>query len=175
MGRSHGRGAKSVAIVTHAQVKRAKKTPRGLRATARRQRRAEYRHEAAMDDPNSLADTGDRPGQGKKGNKPAKTIVQQIAGIHFKENVPRGKGKLKHLRKQLLNEVSNLRRKHHRKQEARAKHEMRNVERQAAAMERARLAEEEKRILANVAAAGVKKPKTKKIEAASAGKKVKKM
>ena len=130
MGRGFGRGAKAVAIVTHAQVKNAKKVPRGLKET-RKKRRRMYRREAQAEDPNSMMDTGDdKRNEGKSNSKKhvaPKSVEQQIAGIHFETLVPRGK-KLKVLRKQLINTVKNIRRKDHKKKEARAKADVRKIE-----------------------------------------------
>lgn len=132
MGRGFGRGAKSVAVVTHAQVKNAKKVPRGLKVT-RKKRRRMYKQDHDSEDPNSMMDTGDNnkggkpKGQQKKGNIQAKTVEQQIAGIDFKQHVGRGT-KLSVLRKQIVGTVKNIRRRNHQKQEARAKAEVKNVE-----------------------------------------------
>ena len=122
MGRGFGRGAKSVAIVTHAQMKgKAKKLPKGLRGGKKKARRA--RHEQDPDDPNRMLNTrvrdGPSPAGGAGGKKPSSTMERldaQIASIQFKELV-NGKGRLKNLRKQIIQEVKGLRRKHHKRQE----------------------------------------------------------
>lgn len=126
MGRGFGRGAKSVAIVTHAQVKTAKKAPRGLRIT-RKKRRRMYRREGEAENPDTMMDTGDNQKPSKKGNNKPKSVEQQIASVDFQTLVPRGK-KLKHLRRQLVSTVKNIRRRNHQKQEARAKSEVKQLE-----------------------------------------------
>ena len=134
MGRGFGRGAKSVAVVTHAQVKNAKKVPRGLKLT-RKKRRRMYKDDHDAEDPNTMMDTGDKNknrkgkpnGQENKGNVQPKSVEQQIAGIDFKQLVSRGK-KLSSLRKQIVGAVKNIRRRNHQKQESRAKAEVKNVE-----------------------------------------------
>ena len=150
MGRGFGRGAKAVAVVTHAQVKNAKKIPRGLKDT-RKKRRRMYRREAAAEDPNSMMNTGDemtnnKRNEGKTNSKKhvaPKSVEQQIAGIHFETLVPRGK-KLKVLRKQLINTVKNIRRKDHKKKEARSKAEVRKLEK----MEKRKKHMEERKVAA---------------------------
>jgi hypothetical protein len=174
MGRSHGRGAKGVAIVTHAQVKRAKKTPRGLRATSRRQRRQEYVATQAQDDPASAGDTGVHPGSKKGKNQAPRTLEQQIAGVHFLENVPKGT-KLSSLRKQILRQVSTLRKSHNKRKQRQTEHEMRMVERQMAGNRRRAEEQAAAAAAANVVGSatpsGAAKKQQQSAAAASAGKK----
>ena len=118
MGRGFGRGAKSVAIVTHAQMKgKAKKLPKGLRGGKKKARR--MRHEDD-DDPNKMLETRvpsqQHQGGGKKPSSTMQRLDAQIASIHMKESVA-GRGRLKNLRKQIIAEVKELRRKHHKRQE----------------------------------------------------------
>jgi hypothetical protein len=170
MGRGFGRGAKSVAIVTHAQVKHAKKTPRGFRATSRRNRRSQYRAQAANDDPSSLADTGANRGRKGGKNRAALTLDQQIAGISFQDNVPKGRNKLASLRKDIMQQVKVLKRKHHRQQQNRAQQEVMRVERQV--KQQARQAAEAHAAAAAAAAAAAsagKKQAKKQQSGASAG------
>jgi hypothetical protein len=121
MGRGFGRGAKSVAIVTHAQMKGKVKLPKGLRVSKKRTKRA-ARRGMDHDDPNHMLNTrandSSRGGAGA-GKKPSSTMQRldaQIASISFQENVL-GRGRLKHLRKQIVGQVRDLRRKHHKRQE----------------------------------------------------------
>jgi hypothetical protein len=122
MGRGFGRGAKSVGIVTHAQMKgKAKKLPRGLRNSKKKTKRANRRQELDADDPNQMLATKvpqqrRGPAEGGKPTSSMQRLDAQIASIHFKESV-QGKGRLKHLRKELVAQVRDLRRKHHKKQE----------------------------------------------------------
>lgn len=115
MGRGFGRGAKSVAIVTHAQLKsKAKKLPKGLRVNKKRAKRLRM-NQADDEDPNQMLQTK----VAEQSSRRASTMQRldaQIAAIHIPENVA-GRGKLKHLRKQIVSQVRDLRRKHHKRQE----------------------------------------------------------
>ena len=114
MGKGFGRGAKSVAIVTHAQTKgKAKKLPKGLRVSKKKQKRDARREDP--EDPNSMLETRVR-GKPSETQSSMKRLDVQIASIQFKELV-QGRGRLKHLRRQIVDEVRDLRRKHHKKQE----------------------------------------------------------
>jgi hypothetical protein len=118
MGKGFGRGAKSVAVVTHAQAtKGGKKLPRGLRPNKKRQKRMREA-QAKEDDPNQMLNTKVAPEKpGQKPNSTLKRLDAQIAAVHFQESIPGRGGGLKNLRKQIVDSVKTLRRKHHKKQE----------------------------------------------------------
>jgi hypothetical protein len=122
MGKGFGRGAKSVAIVTHAQVKGKKKLPKGLRGNRKKKRRMFH---AANDEQTQLEQSlGMNPAA--PGKKPAtadaepaapftnkgRSLAQQIAGIKFQHMVNKRQRGFKSLRKQLLASVKDVRRRH---------------------------------------------------------------
>eukprot|EP00744_Colponema_vietnamica_P006789 GILI01009840.1.p1 GENE.GILI01009840.1~~GILI01009840.1.p1 ORF type:complete len:176 (+),score=34.90 GILI01009840.1:95-622(+) len=121
MGRGFGRGAKTVSIVTHAQVKGRHKIPRGLRGNRKKKRR---QFQNANDEQAQLETSmgvGAQPNT--KNTKPnetgilngRRTMAQEIASIQFEHNIRGRKKGFKQLRKQLLDSVKDLRRKHHEK------------------------------------------------------------
>jgi hypothetical protein len=129
MGRGFGRGAKAVAIVTHAQAKKQKKLPRGLRG-GRKKRRSTYADKDAIEE-------GRAPKQEK--NKPL-SIHSQIAAVQFPSNVPRGQG-FKQLRKGLIKQVKNIRRNYNEKAKVkRAREDERQIRLQ---VQRKKMAEQE--------------------------------
>ncbi|CAD2221677.1 hypothetical protein AGDE_06879 [Angomonas deanei] len=110
MGRGFGRGAKSVAIVTHAQVKSAgKKTPRGLRSVRQKKKQRYQKRE------NSQEDLEKSLGVGAPEKAEKKTLTQQIASINVPHIVGRREKGLKRLRKQVINAVKDVRRRHNEK------------------------------------------------------------
>ena len=123
MGRGFGRGAKTVAVVTHAQVKGKGKLPRGLRGN-RKKKRKMY---ARANDEQAMLETsmgvGENPSQKtqKKQHQETgvlsgrRTMAQEIASIQFQSNVKGRRKGFKLLRKHLLESVKDLRRKHHEK------------------------------------------------------------
>ncbi|CAJ1014768.1 hypothetical protein, conserved [Leishmania lindenbergi] len=107
MGRGFGRGAKSVAIVTHAQTNHAgKKKPKGLRGTRQRKRqRFLSRNSEQAELENSLGLT-------KAGKHTQKNLAQEIASIQFAHIVNKREKGLKHLRKQIMGAVKDVRRRY---------------------------------------------------------------
>lgn len=136
MGRGFGRGAKSVGIVTHAQVKGAKKMPKGLRGSRksrRRQFKGEHDDQTQLEQSMGVSTPPPSSSQKKKasgksseegGTKPARTLAQEIAGIQFQQVIhgKRQKG-FKSLRKQLLASVKDVRRRYTEKQRLKNKKE----------------------------------------------------
>ena len=126
MGKGFGRGAKSVAIVTHAQVKHTKKKmPKGLRGGRKKKRRmfhAANNEQQQLEQSLGLGDGrpkvaregGDgsvAPPAGLSGNN-RKSLAQQIAGIQFQHVLNKRQKGFKSLRKQLLASVKDVRRRH---------------------------------------------------------------
>lgn len=110
MGRGFGRGAKSVAIVTHAQRGKAgKKTPKGLRG-ARQKKRQKFlkRNDAQSELEESL---GVKKLETKEKHVP-KNLAQEIAAIQFAHVVNRREKGFKRLRKQIMAAVKDVRRRH---------------------------------------------------------------
>ncbi|KAG5481547.1 hypothetical protein LSCM1_05566 [Leishmania martiniquensis] len=107
MGRGFGRGAKSVAIVTHAQAGNAgKKTPKGLRSIRQRKRQKFLRsHSEQTQLEESLGLT-------KPEKHAPKNLAQEIASIQFAHVVNKREKGLKHLRKQIMGAVKDARRRH---------------------------------------------------------------
>lgn len=131
MGRGFGRGAKSVGIVTHAQVKKGKKMPKGLRGS-KKKRRAPYADEQGdLEESMGVQKTAPQhrqqqpaPQRRQKtedegGKAPRKTLAQEIAGIQFQHVVNKRTKGFKSLRKQLVNAVKDVRRRHAAKNRAR--------------------------------------------------------
>jgi hypothetical protein len=186
MGRGFGRGAKSVAIVTHAQVKNAKKTPRGLRAaTSRKKRRSTYASRAAMEDPSSMMDVGDyhkkRKAREQGQRETNRNVEQQIAAVNFPELVT-GKGRrLKTLRKTIVHKVKELRRNAHMRNASVNRREEEEILRRVAHADRKRAeAQEVERVQAKLrvereakAAAEAKRAAEKKAKKAMAAAKAK--
>ncbi|KPA76203.1 hypothetical protein ABB37_07957 [Leptomonas pyrrhocoris] len=110
MGRGFGRGAKSVAIVTHAQTGKAgKKTPKGLRGV-RQKKRQKYlkRNDAQSELEESLGLKKD-----ERNDKHApKNLAQEIAAVQFAHVVNRREKGFKHLRKQIIGAVKDVRRRY---------------------------------------------------------------
>jgi hypothetical protein len=112
MGKGFGRGQGKVQVVTHAQAGKTKKLPRGLKR-GRKVRREAYRKEEEGEDVNEMLET-----KAPKDEvvKPMKKLEMQIAAVNFPA-MATGKGRrLKHLRKQIMSSVKDLRKKHHQKQ-----------------------------------------------------------
>lgn len=107
MGRGFGRGAKSVAIVTHAQAGTAgKKTPKGLRGVRQKKRqRFQKRGDETAELEQSL-------GLAKPSAKEGKGLAQQIASIQFPHIVNKRQKGFKQLRKQIMGAVKDVRRRH---------------------------------------------------------------
>ncbi|ESL11704.1 hypothetical protein TRSC58_00539 [Trypanosoma rangeli SC58] len=116
MGRGFGRGAR-VEIVTHAQVKTAgKKTPRGLRGSRQKKRR---RFQQKHDEQAKLEESlGMKPTNTPKSEKP---LSQQVAGIQFSHVVNKRQKGFKQLRRQIVDSVRDLRRRHAEKKRKQAK------------------------------------------------------
>ena len=130
MGRGFGRGAKSVAIVTHAQVKGGqKKMPKGLRGS-RKSRRRQYSggEQGELEQSMGMRSTGEGAGGvaasaavdgavGKKkgGNQPPRSMAQEIASVQFAHVVNKRQKGFKQLRKQIMQAVKVVRKKHHEK------------------------------------------------------------
>ncbi|CCW63925.1 unnamed protein product [Phytomonas sp. EM1] len=109
MGRGFGRGAKSVAIVTHAQVgNKGKKTPKGLRGV-RQKKRQRYQKK----DEQGLLEQS--LGLEKQRSNEPKNLAQEIASIQFAHVVNKRQKGFKDLRKQIMGAVKVLRRKYARK------------------------------------------------------------
>ncbi|EPY33626.1 hypothetical protein STCU_02124 [Strigomonas culicis] len=107
MGRGFGRGAKSVAIVTHAQVKSAgKKTPRGLRSV-RQKKKQRYQKKHDQDGQEELEKS---LGLSKQEKNMPMTMAQQIAAIQVPHIINKRQKGLKQLRKQIIAAVKNVRR-----------------------------------------------------------------
>ncbi|KAG5481854.1 hypothetical protein GH5_06799 [Leishmania sp. Ghana 2012 LV757] len=107
MGRGFGRGAKSVAIVTHAQAGNAgKKTPRGLRGTRQRKRQKFLRRDSEQ------VQLEESLGLVKPEKHAPKNLAQEIASIQFPHVVNKREKGLKHLRKQIVGAVKDVRRRH---------------------------------------------------------------
>lgn len=139
MGRGFGRGAKSVGIVTHAQVKKGKKMPKGLRGS-RKKRRAPFNK--AGDEQGDLEESmgvqkttttqqnrrggGDAAAPKKRktedegGRTPRRTLAQEIAGVQFQHVVNKRQKGFKALRKQLVNAVKDVRRRYAQKNRSRS-------------------------------------------------------
>jgi hypothetical protein len=130
MGRGFGRGAKSVGIVTHAQVENAKKLPKGLRGSRkkRRSQRRKTEDEQGQLEESMGVQTEQRGTERKKqqrsedegGKMSRKTLAQEIAGIQFQHVVNKRQKGFKSLRKQLVNAVKDVRRRYAQKNKARA-------------------------------------------------------
>lgn len=110
MGRGFGRGAKSVAIVTHAQRGKAgKKTPKGLRGNRQKKREKFLKRK----DPQSELEESLGMKKEEKSEKHApKNLAQEIAAIQFAHIVNRREKGFKHLRKQIIGAVKDVRRRH---------------------------------------------------------------
>lgn len=107
MGRGFGRGAKSVAIVTHAQAGNAgKKTPKGLRGTRQRKRQKFLNRNSEQ------AQLEESLGLTQPEKNTPKNLAQEIAAIQFAHVVNKREKGLKHLRKQILGAVRDVRRRH---------------------------------------------------------------
>lgn len=116
MGRGFGRGAKSVAIVTHAQVKASKKMPRGLRGS-RKKRRRQYQKSDAQEQEDlerSLGMTRPEP-------KSRKTLAQEIASIQVPHMINKRQKGMKALRRKIIAAVKKTRRRHAEKAKKSAK------------------------------------------------------
>lgn len=115
MGRGFGRGAKSVAIVTHAQAKTAgKKTPKGLRGSRQKKKqRFQQRNDEQQQLEQSLGVTE---------NKPAgpKSLTQKIASIQVPHVINKRQKGLKQLRREIVSAVRDLRRSHSEKAKRKA-------------------------------------------------------
>jgi hypothetical protein len=120
MGKGFGRGAKSVAIVTHAQVKAKKKLPKGLRGSRKKKRRMFH---AANDEQAQLEQSLGIAAENKtKSNKTGpessggsirgRSLAQEIAGIQFQHVINKRQKGFKGLRKQLMASVKEVRRRH---------------------------------------------------------------
>jgi len=115
MGRGFGRGAKSVAIVTHAQAKGASKLPRGLRGTRQKKRK---RFARKTDDQSQLEESlgAKRSSTSEPKTQPGQldelTLAQKIAAVQFPTMVNRRVKGFKALRKQLLESVKRVQKKH---------------------------------------------------------------
>lgn len=132
MGRGFGRGAKSVAIVTHSQLKKAKKLPKGIRGNRKSRRRF---FKSANDEQTQLEESmgmqnkndsekkegGKNRSEDEGGQQKRKTLAQEVAGIQFQHVIhgKRQKG-FKQLRKQILSSVKDIRRRYAQKQRTRA-------------------------------------------------------
>ncbi|KAG5508219.1 hypothetical protein JKF63_05475 [Porcisia hertigi] len=107
MGRGFGRGAKSVAIVTHAQAGKAgKKTPKGLRGTRQRKR------QKFLDRNAEQTQLEKSLGLTKPEKNTPKNLAQEIATIQIAHVVNKREKGLKHLRKQIMGAVKDIRRRH---------------------------------------------------------------
>lgn len=110
MGRGFGRGARSVAVVTNAQVKgAAKKMPKGLRSGRRQKRdRMRRRH----DDQAKLEESlGMAQSQGKDRSE-APSLMQEIASIQIPHIVNKRHKGFGGLRRQIIQAVKDVRRRH---------------------------------------------------------------
>ncbi|KEG08668.1 hypothetical protein DQ04_06681060 [Trypanosoma grayi] len=107
MGRGFGRGSR-VSIVTHAQAKSAgKKTPRGLRGSRQIKRK---RFQQKHDEQNKLEESlGMKERKSAQGEKP---LAQQVASIRFPNVVNKRQRGFKQLRRQIMEGVRDLRRRH---------------------------------------------------------------
>ena len=114
MGKGFGRGAKTVGVVTHAQANKvAKKIPRGLKGTNRKARRAQIQRDQEAEEPDTMLETKAAKYEVVSSRK---KLDLQIAAVQFKDLVA-GKGRrLKHLRKEIVKSVKDIRRRHHEKQ-----------------------------------------------------------
>lgn len=110
MGRGFGRGAKSVAIVTHAQAGKAgKKTPKGLRGNRQKKREKFLKRK----NPQSELEESLGIKQEDTAKKQApKNLAQEIASIQFAHIVNRREKGFKQLRKQIIGAVKDVRRRH---------------------------------------------------------------
>lgn len=123
MGRGFGRGAKSVAVVTHAQVKGRMKMPRGLRGNRKKKRKMYARandEQAMLENSMGVGEVPSAKTQKKQSQETGvlsgrRTMAQEIASIQFDQNVKGRRKSFKVLRKHLLESVKDLRRKHHQK------------------------------------------------------------
>lgn len=131
MGRGFGRGAKSVGIITHAQVKKGKKMPKGLRGSNKKRRAPQRDEQGDLEESMGVPVTTNK-GQQQRGapqrrqktedeggKAPRKTLAQEIAGIQFQHVVNKRTKGFKSLRKQLVNAVKDVRRRHAAKNRAR--------------------------------------------------------
>ena len=123
MGRGFGRGAKSVAIVTHAEVKRQKKVPRGLKFGRKKKRRM-YKQQGedggqvnpieevgpGAVNPKSLKDKRAAIAEAKKSRK---NTAEQVAGLRIASSVAGRRKGLASLRKELLKSTKELNRQNH--------------------------------------------------------------
>ena len=127
MGRGFGRGAKSVGIVTHSQVKNAKKTPKGLRSSRRKKRERYHQQDAQQQLEESMGITEQQQQKGKKNQKQqeevrqGKSLAQEIAGVAFEHVLNKRQRGFKQLRRQLLTSVKDVRRRYVQKKTAQAK------------------------------------------------------
>ncbi|RNF14114.1 hypothetical protein TcG_08105 [Trypanosoma cruzi] len=115
MGRGFGRGSR-VAIVTHAQLKTAgKKTPRGLRGSRQKKRR---RFQQKHDEQRKLEESlGMKTTNTSKSEKP---LSQQVASIQFPHVVNKRQKGFRQLRRQIVDKVKDLRRRHAEKKKKQA-------------------------------------------------------
>ena len=112
MGKGFGRGAKSVAIVTHAQVKHTAKTPRGLRGGRAKRRRTHTSvgEQVALEESLGVVAGPRRPAANNKSKKEAPSLAQQIASIQFPTQVNKRQKGFKQLRRQIMDAVKVVRR-----------------------------------------------------------------
>eukprot|EP00758_Cryptobia_borreli_P002619 Tbor_TRINITY_DN3163_c0_g1::TRINITY_DN3163_c0_g1_i1::g.14788::m.14788 len=127
MGRGFGRGAKSVAIVTHAQVKKQKKLPKGLRGSRKQRRRTfaatnddQAQLEKSMgvrsaDGRTSTAGAVENMKRASKGPQLQRTMAQEIASIQFPTAINKRQKGFKQLRRDILASVKEIRKRHHQK------------------------------------------------------------
>jgi hypothetical protein len=109
MGRGFGRGAKSVAIVTHAQAGKAgKKTPKGLRGVRQKKRQKFLKRNS----PQSELEESLGFKKEEKEKQAPKNLAQEIAAIQFAHVVNRREKGFKHLRKQIIAAVKDVRRRY---------------------------------------------------------------
>ncbi|KAH9588768.1 hypothetical protein LSM04_005928 [Trypanosoma melophagium] len=116
MGRGFGRGSRAV-IVTHSQGKSGgTKTPRGLRGLRQIKRK---RFQEKHDEQKKLEES---MGMGAtKATQKEKPLAQQVAGIQFAHVVNKRQKGFKQLRRQIIEGVRELRRRHAEKKKRQAK------------------------------------------------------
>lgn len=120
MGRGFGRGAKSVAIVTHSQVgNKGKKVPKGLRGVRQKKRQ---KYQRSNDPQAELEQSLGLDQRGSPKNAP-RTMAQEIASIQFPHIVNKRQKGFKQLRKQIVHAVKDVRRRHAEKSKRRAMRE----------------------------------------------------
>lgn len=109
MGKGFGRGAKSVAIVTHAQAKGAKKMPKGLRTNKRKRTRQQYANAANEDA--QMEDSLNGKEKKVKGGAP-KSIAEKIASISVPGMIVGRKKGFKNVRREIMKSAKDIKRRH---------------------------------------------------------------